>query len=149
MAPLRLPFSARHLVQTRPRARILLAHNTRTITTSPLCRDKTENDSDKKANLLDKDAMNTSSNEYSKSAGDAEVAHTDAAFDPGNTSPEGQAGGVEVCFLSTFLLHNPCLSSLSYIRSHRSCVTISTPLPTRSHSLRLPFSTTPHDQVPD
>ena len=49
---------------------------------------------------MDKDAMNTSSNEYSKTGeGDAGAAHTSKAFDPGDTSPEGQHGGVKVRFI--------------------------------------------------
>lgn len=44
---------------------------------------------DKKANLFDKDSINTDSNEYSKSAGDNTSAATaDAAFSTDKTRPE-------------------------------------------------------------
>jgi len=39
---------------------------------------------------MDKDSMNTESTEYSKSGSDAQSAHSPSAFDPNNTSPEGQ-----------------------------------------------------------
>ncbi|KAI5369818.1 hypothetical protein Slin15195_G006960 [Septoria linicola] len=38
----------------------------------------------------DKDSINTTSNEYSKSAGDGQAAAEDTAFDPSKTSPESQ-----------------------------------------------------------
>jgi len=38
----------------------------------------------------EKDSINTSSNEYSKSGSDGDAASSGAAFDPGNTSPEGE-----------------------------------------------------------
>ncbi|KAM3415238.1 hypothetical protein BST61_g8769 [Cercospora zeina] len=38
----------------------------------------------------DKDSINTTSNEYSKSAGDGQAAGGGAAFDPKQTSPESQ-----------------------------------------------------------
>ena len=45
---------------------------------------------------MDKDAINTSSNEYAKTgAGDGAAAHTSKAFDPGDTSPESQHEGVK------------------------------------------------------
>ncbi|KAL9082487.1 MAG: hypothetical protein Q9159_006373 [Coniocarpon cinnabarinum] len=45
---------------------------------------------------MDKDAINTSSNEYSKTGeGDAGAAHTSKAFDPHDTSPESQHGGTQ------------------------------------------------------
>lgn len=46
---------------------------------------------DKKSNLMDKDAINTDANEYSKSAGDNTSAATeDAAFSTDKTRPEEQ-----------------------------------------------------------
>ncbi|KAF2209241.1 hypothetical protein CERZMDRAFT_91374 [Cercospora zeae-maydis SCOH1-5] len=38
----------------------------------------------------DKDSINTTSNEYSKSAGDGQAAGEGTAFDPTQTSPESQ-----------------------------------------------------------
>jgi hypothetical protein len=43
----------------------------------------------------DKDSMKITSNEYSKSGSDAEAAHTDAAFDPSQTSPEAAEASAE------------------------------------------------------
>lgn len=43
----------------------------------------------------DKDSINTSSNEYSKSGSDDAAAHTDAAFDPSQTSPEAAEASAE------------------------------------------------------
>lgn len=44
-----------------------------------------------KDNLMDKDAIDVTSTEYAKTGGgDQSVAHEGAAFDPKNTSPEGQ-----------------------------------------------------------
>ncbi|KAF3034113.1 hypothetical protein E8E11_001992 [Didymella keratinophila] len=50
----------------------------------------------------DKDSLKTTSNEYSKSGSDDAAAHTDAAFDPNQTSPEAaeasaqkEAGGAD------------------------------------------------------
>lgn len=46
---------------------------------------------DKKDSMLDREKMNTESNEYSKSGSDAAAATEDqAAFDPDKTSPESQ-----------------------------------------------------------
>lgn len=45
---------------------------------------------DYKSTLLDKDAVNPTSSEYSKSGGDQQAAHEDVAFDPETTSPETQ-----------------------------------------------------------
>lgn len=39
---------------------------------------------------MDREKMNTESNEYSKSGSDAKSAQEDAAFDPSTTSPESQ-----------------------------------------------------------
>ena len=56
---------------------------------------------DKKDNLLDKDSINTTSTEYSKTgAGDSGAAHTDKAFDPQDTSPGGQHEASRVRFAS-------------------------------------------------
>lgn len=43
----------------------------------------------------DKDSINTTSNEYSKSGSDDEAAHTDAAFNPNQTSPEAAEASAE------------------------------------------------------
>ena len=43
----------------------------------------------------DKDSIQTTSTEYSKSGSDDAVAHTDAAFDPNETSPEAAEASVE------------------------------------------------------
>ncbi|KAF1925993.1 uncharacterized protein M421DRAFT_7494 [Didymella exigua CBS 183.55] len=43
----------------------------------------------------DKDSINTSSNEYSKSGSDDAAAHTDAAFNPNQTSPEAAEASAE------------------------------------------------------
>lgn len=43
----------------------------------------------------DKDSINTTSNEYSKSGSDDAAAHTDAAFDPNQTSPEAAEASAE------------------------------------------------------
>ncbi|KAJ8117936.1 hypothetical protein OPT61_g984 [Boeremia exigua] len=43
----------------------------------------------------DKDTINTTSNEYSKSGSDDAAAHTDAAFDPSQTSPEAAEASAE------------------------------------------------------
>ena len=44
---------------------------------------------------MDKDSIKTTSNEYSKSGSDDEAAHTDAAFDPKQTSPEAAEASAE------------------------------------------------------
>ncbi|KAJ4401021.1 hypothetical protein N0V91_008275 [Didymella pomorum] len=43
----------------------------------------------------DKDSIKTTSNEYSKSGSDDAAAHTDAAFDPSQTSPEAAEASAE------------------------------------------------------
>lgn len=43
----------------------------------------------------DKDSIQTTSNEYSKSGSDDAAAHTDAAFDPKQTSPEAAEASAE------------------------------------------------------
>lgn len=43
----------------------------------------------------DKDSIKTTSNEYSKSGSDDAAAHTDAAFDPNQTSPEAAEASAE------------------------------------------------------
>lgn len=43
----------------------------------------------------DKDSMDTSPTEYSKSGSDSEAAHTDAAFNPNKTSPEAAEASAE------------------------------------------------------
>lgn len=43
----------------------------------------------------DKDSLKTTSNEYSKSGSDDAAAHTDAAFDPSQTSPEAAEASAE------------------------------------------------------
>ena len=43
-----------------------------------------------------KDSLNPRSTEYSKSGSDNEAAQTEEAFDPSNTSPEGQASAQEM-----------------------------------------------------
>ncbi|KAI9718470.1 MAG: hypothetical protein M1828_006715 [Chrysothrix sp. TS-e1954] len=49
--------------------------------------------SDKKEDLMDKDSINTTSSEYSKTgAGDGGAAHEEGAFDPGSTNPEDGPG---------------------------------------------------------
>lgn len=72
-----------HLLRSHPalRSSAIRAYNT-----TPALQQK-----DKKSNLLDKDSINTDSNEYSKSAGDASSAATeDAAFSTDKTRPEEQ-----------------------------------------------------------
>lgn len=55
---------------------------------------------DKKDDLMDKDSINTTSTEYSKSGGgDAGAAQTDHAFDPSSTSPEGQTSSEQVSLI--------------------------------------------------
>ncbi|ERF76531.1 hypothetical protein EPUS_09012 [Endocarpon pusillum Z07020] len=49
------------------------------------------NDADKKSSLMDRDSINTESNEYSKTGSDDSAAgHEDPAFQPGNNDPESQ-----------------------------------------------------------
>ena len=48
-----------------------------------------------KKDAQDKDSIDTSSNEYSKSGSDNAAAHTDAAFDPRKTSPEASEASAE------------------------------------------------------
>lgn len=50
---------------------------------------------DKKDDLMDKDSMNTTSTEYSKSGGDQQASQDGTAFDPSKTSPESQLGQEE------------------------------------------------------
>jgi len=51
---------------------------------------------------MDKDSINTRTTEYSKTGGDDAVAHESEAFDPSQTTPEGQkasgAADKKVCF---------------------------------------------------
>jgi hypothetical protein len=44
---------------------------------------------------MDKDSIKTTSNEYSKSGSDDDAAHSGAAFDASNTSPEGENKAAE------------------------------------------------------
>ncbi|KAF7511079.1 hypothetical protein GJ744_005310 [Endocarpon pusillum] len=61
----------------------------RNITTSPSILNP--NDPDKKSSLMDRDSINTESNEYSKTGSDDSAAgHKDPAFQPGNNDPESQ-----------------------------------------------------------
>lgn len=97
-----------HSRHNHPRPQTALLH------TAPPKSAQTANDASKKSNLLDKDAINTSSNEYSKSGGgDAEIAHSDAAFDPGETGPEETKRGVQVCCSILFFSEFPFILGFS------------------------------------
>ena len=60
----------------------------------PFSTSRTHSLAEAKDALQDKDALNPTSTEYSQTSpgGDANAAHTDVAFDPQTTSPEGQHG---------------------------------------------------------
>jgi hypothetical protein len=80
----RLPLPHSHL---RPSQATLLNPSAPFSTTpSPL----NANDREKKSSLLDREAVNTESNEYSKSGSDSGAAHDDPAFETGRTDPESE-----------------------------------------------------------
>lgn len=61
--------------------------------TQPFCTSRArlnDHDGDKKASLLDRESVNTESNEYSKSGSDQGSAADDTAFQTGKTDPESE-----------------------------------------------------------
>ncbi|KAB8346367.1 hypothetical protein FH972_023409 [Carpinus fangiana] len=71
-------------IQRRTATPMLLTSN-RLIQTTRVSREASKDDN------MDKDALNPESNEFSKTGGgDQAAAHEPEAFDPNNTTPEGQ-----------------------------------------------------------